>query len=82
MLNKIIGTTGTRILNAFFALVILYLMANYIGSNGMGVIALILLDITIIQLVIDLVAGSALIYFASRTNLGQLLSLLIFGSDL
>ena len=73
MLNKIIGTTGTRILNAFFALIILYLIANYIGSEGMGVIALVVLDITIIQLVIDLVAGSALIYFASRTKLGQLL---------
>ena len=73
MLNKIIGTTGTRILNAFFAIIILYLIANHIGSEGMGVIALILLGITIIQLVIDLFAGSALIYFASRTKLGQLL---------
>ncbi|MCF6170799.1 MAG: polysaccharide biosynthesis C-terminal domain-containing protein [Bacteroidales bacterium] len=73
MLNKIIGTTGTRVLNAFFAVVILYLLANYIGSQGMGVIALIVLGITIIQLVIDLVAGSALIYFASRSNLGQLI---------
>ena len=73
MLKKIIGTTGTRILNAFFALIILYLIANYIGSEGMGVIGLIILDITIIQLAIDLVAGSALIYFASRTNLAKLL---------
>lgn len=39
----------------------------------MGVIGLIILDITIIQLVIDLVAGSTLIFFASRTNLGSLL---------
>ena len=73
MLKKIIGTTSTRILNAIFALIILYLIANYIGSEGMGVIGLIILDITIIQLVIDLVAGSALIFFASRTNLGKLL---------
>lgn len=73
MLRKIIGTTGTRILNAFFTLVILYLIANYIGSKGMGVIGLIILDITILQLIIDLVAGSSLIYFASRTNLGKLI---------
>ncbi len=73
MLKKIIGTTSTRILNAIFALIILYLIANYIGSEGMGVIGLIILDITIIQLVIDLIAGSALIFFASRTNLGKLL---------
>jgi len=73
MLKKIIGTTGTRILNAGFALIILYLITNYIGSEGMGIIGLIILDITIIQLVIDLIAGSALIYYASRTNLGSLL---------
>jgi len=73
MLKQIIGTTGTRILNAIFALIILYLIANYIGSEGMGIIGLVILDITIIQLVIDLVAGSALIFFASRANLGSLL---------
>jgi O-antigen/teichoic acid export membrane protein len=73
MLKKIIGTTGTRILNALFAIVILYLLANYIGSKGMGVIALIVLGITIIQLVIDLLAGSALVYYGSRSNMGQLL---------
>ena len=73
MLKIIIGTTSTRILNAIFALIVLYLIANYIGAKGMGVIGLIILDITIIQLVIDLVAGNALIFFASRTNLGKLL---------
>lgn len=73
MLKKIIGTAGTRILNALFNLVILLLLTNKIGSEGLGTIGLILLDITIIQLVIDLVAGSAVIYFASRTNTGQLL---------
>lgn len=73
MLKKIIGTTGTRILNAVFNLVILLLITNYIGSEGLGIIGLILVDITIIQLSVDLVAGSSLIYFASRSNNGQLL---------
>lgn len=73
MLKKIVGTTGTRLLNALINLVILLLITNKIGSEGFGVIALIMVDITIIQMLIDLVAGSALIYFSSRANLGQLL---------
>jgi len=72
MLKKIIGTTGTRLLNAFINLIILLLMTNKIGSEGLGIIALIMVDITVIQMFIDLVAGSALIYFSSRANLGQL----------
>ncbi len=73
MLKKIIGTTGTRILNALFALIILYLITNHIGSTGMGIIGLIILAITIIQIIVDLVAGSALIYYASRIDIGKLL---------
>jgi len=73
MLKKIIGTTGTRLLNAFINLIILLLMTNKIGSEGLGIIALIMVDITIIQMFVDLVAGSALIYFSSRASLGQLL---------
>jgi O-antigen/teichoic acid export membrane protein len=73
MLKKIVGTTGTRLLNALINLVILLLITNKIGSEGFGVIGLIMVDITIIQMLIDLVAGSALVYFSSRTNAGQLL---------
>lgn len=73
MLKKIIGTTGTRILNAAFNLVILILITNKIGSEGLGVIGLILVDISIIQLSVDLVAGSSLVYFASRANIAQLI---------
>ena len=73
MLKKIVGTAGTRILNALVNLAILFLITNHIGSKGLGAIGLILLDVGIIQLVIDLVAGSALIYYASRQSIGKLL---------
>jgi O-antigen/teichoic acid export membrane protein len=73
MLKKIVGTAGTRILNAAINLVILLLITNKIGSEGFGIIALIMVDITVIQMFIDLLAGSALIYFSSRANLGQLI---------
>jgi O-antigen/teichoic acid export membrane protein len=68
MVNKILGTTGTRILNAIFNLIILYLITNYIGSEGFGVIGLIIVAITIIQIFIDLLGGGSLVYFASRIN--------------
>lgn len=73
MLKKIVGTAGTRLLNALVNLAILFLITNHIGKEGLGVIGLILLDVGIIQLVIDLVAGSALIYYASRETTGKLL---------
>ena len=73
MIKNILGTTGTRILNALINLVILILLTREIGSEGFGVITIILIDITIIQLLVDLVAGSALIYFSSRTQVIKLL---------
>jgi len=73
MLRKIIGTTGTRILNAVFNMIILVLITKNIGSEGLGIIGLIMIAITIVQLSVDLVAGGSLVYFASRANIGQLL---------
>jgi len=71
--KNIISTTGTRILNAIFSLIILLLMTNFIGKQGLGAVGLIIVDVTVIQLLIDLLAGSALVYFASRESVSQLL---------
>lgn len=73
MINKILGTTGTRILNAVFNLVILIVLTRELGSAGFGTISLIILALTILQLVIDLVAGSGIIYYTSRKPLPHLL---------
>jgi O-antigen/teichoic acid export membrane protein len=73
MIKNILGTTGTRILNALINLVILILLTREIGSAGFGIVTIILIDITVIQLLVDLVAGSALIYFSSRTEIIKLL---------
>ncbi len=73
MLKQLLGTAGTRVLNALINLIILVLMTNSLGSEGLGIIALIVLDIVIIQLFIDLVAGSAIVYYTSRYSLGSLL---------
>jgi O-antigen/teichoic acid export membrane protein len=71
--KNIIGTAGTRILNAIISLILLLMITNFIGSKGMGQISLIVVDLTVIQLFIDWMAGSALVYFASRTALSRLL---------
>lgn len=73
MFKKIIGTAGARIISAVVTMVILFVISNNLGSKGLGTIGLILLDINIIQLFIDLFAGSALIYMASRTSVANLL---------
>ncbi len=72
MIKKIAGTAGTRILNALFTLVILWLFTNYVGSKGLGIIGLVVLNITIIQLFYDLLSGNPLVYFVSRTDLIKL----------
>ena len=71
--KNILHTAGTRILNALFSLIILLLITNYIGSKGFGIISLIVLDVTVIQLLTGLLAGGSLIYFASRNKTFHLL---------
>ncbi|MBN2614171.1 MAG: polysaccharide biosynthesis C-terminal domain-containing protein [Bacteroidales bacterium] len=71
--KNIISTTGTRILNAVFSLIILLLMTRFIGKEGLGTIGLLLVDITLIQLLVDLLGGSVLVYFASRLSVAQLM---------
>ncbi len=71
--KNILHTAGTRILNALFNLVVLLLITNFIGSKGFGIISLIVLDVTVIQLFIGLLAGGTLIYFASRSKTAPLL---------
>ncbi len=68
MVNKILGTAGTRILNAIINLAIILLISNYIGSEGYGVIGLVIVSVSIIQIFIDLLGGGTLIYFTSRKN--------------
>ncbi len=72
MIKKIAGTAGTRILNALFTLIILWLFTNYVGSKGLGIIGLVVLNITVIQFFYDLLSGNSLVYFVSRTDLIKL----------
>lgn len=71
--KNIISTTGSRIINAVFSFIILLLMTQFIGKEGLGTVSLLIVDITLIQLFIDLLGGSALVYFASRFSVFQML---------
>ncbi len=75
MLKKILSTTGTRILNAFSGILILWIATNELGKAAWGTAGIILLDITLILLVIELMAGSGLVYFSSRYSLKSLMKI-------
>ncbi len=74
-LTNIISTGGTRLLNAVFSIFILILITNFIGNEGLGIISLVIVDIAVIQLFNDLIAGSTLVYFASRKSITNLLTI-------
>jgi len=75
MLHKILSTTGTRILIAFSGILILWIATNELGKAAWGTAGIILLDITLILLVIELMAGSGLVYFSSRYSLRSLMKI-------
>ena len=66
MLRKIIGTTGTRILTAFFTFIVIIINAKTFGTAGVGTIGLIILSITIINLITSVIGGTAVVYFVPR----------------
>lgn len=71
--KNILGTTAARILNALFNLIALLMITRLMGREMLGQISLILVDLTLIQLLVDFLAGSALVYFASRTGISRLM---------
>lgn len=74
MLKKLFQTTVTRALSAFLGLVILSLNARYIGSEGVGQVALFNLWVSIFLMISNLPGGSAMVYYAARYKSNELLS--------
>ncbi|MBL7137327.1 MAG: polysaccharide biosynthesis C-terminal domain-containing protein [Bacteroidales bacterium] len=72
MFKKIIGTIITRFLVAIFMLVIVVMNARYLGAEKVGIISLIILAITIVQMVNNFIGGAALVYLVPRTPLLKL----------
>ncbi|TSA25373.1 MAG: hypothetical protein D4R67_10235 [Bacteroidetes bacterium] len=72
MFKKIMGTIFTRFLAAILTLIIIVMNARFLGAEKVGVISLIILAVTIVQLVNNFIGGSALIYLIPRTPLLKL----------
>ncbi|HOW26183.1 MAG TPA: oligosaccharide flippase family protein [Bacteroidales bacterium] len=73
MFRQILGTTITRLINAFLTLGILLVNTHHLGKEGLGTIGLIVLGITLILLVSNYVGGGALVYLSSRHDWRHLL---------
>jgi O-antigen/teichoic acid export membrane protein len=73
MINKVLGTIGSRLLGAVLSLCVLMISAKQIGKEGLGTISLIIIGVTIVQMVNNFVGGSALVYLIPRFIVSQLI---------
>lgn len=58
---------------AILSILLLLLNSNFLGSEGLGTVGIIVLEITIYLLISNVVCGGSLVYFASRKSTNSLL---------
>ncbi len=75
MLKKVIGTFATRIICTLLTFIIVVLNSNFFGADGVGIIGLFVLNVTILQIVSSFVGGPSLVYMLPRHNKFQLILL-------
>lgn len=68
MLEKIFGTFSTRVLNALCGFITLWIGTRYLGSTAWGIGGTVLVDVTLLLIGVELMAGSGLIYFTPRKS--------------
>ena len=68
MIKKIFGTFGTRILNAICNFITLWFGSHYLGDEAWGIGGIVLLDVSILLIGVEFLAGSGLIYFTPRKS--------------
>ncbi|MGN0032304.1 MAG: lipopolysaccharide biosynthesis protein [Candidatus Limimorpha sp.] len=68
MIKKIFGTFGTRLLNALCGFITLWFGTHYLGDEAWGICATVLLDVTLLLIGVELLAGSGLIFFTPRKS--------------
>lgn len=73
MFNKIVHVFFSKFLAAILGLFIVIVNAKQLGAEGLGLISLIVLSITINQIVSGIVGGTSLMYLASRKPVFELL---------
>lgn len=68
MLKKIFGTFGTRVLNAICNFITLWFGSHYLGAEAWGVGGIVILDVSLLLIGVEFLAGSGLIYFTPRKS--------------
>lgn len=72
MIKHILGTITTKLVSAFVGLTTILLTGWYLGAEKMGIVSLIILAITFIQMINSIVGGGAIVYLFPRTHLVKL----------
>lgn len=78
MIGNVINTIVTRVSLAGFSILLLLLNSNFLGSEGLGTVGLIVLEISVFLLFTNLVCGGSMTFFASRNNSSELLLISYF----
>ncbi len=73
MFRNVAGTVITRFLTALLMLGLVVLNTKVLGAEKMGVLSLIVLSATIIQMVHGFLGGASLVYFVPRASVNVLL---------
>lgn len=73
MLKKILGTILSKSLTSICNFVVVILNAYYLGAEGRGEMAIIVMGLSIVNLFQGIVGGSALVYLTSRYHFFSLL---------
>jgi len=68
MIKKIFGTFGTRVLNAICNFITLWFGTHYLGAEAWGIGGIVILDVSILLIGVEFLAGSGLIYFTPRKS--------------
>lgn len=66
MLKNIFGTFGTRLLNAICGFITLWFGTHYLGADAWGVGGIVLLDVSLLLIGVELLAGPGLVYYTPR----------------
>jgi O-antigen/teichoic acid export membrane protein len=73
LIGNIINTVSTRITLAVLSIILLLLNSNVLGTEGLGTIGIIVLEITIYLLISNVICGGSLIYYSSRKKVNELM---------
>lgn len=68
MIKKIFGTFSTRMLQAICNFATLWFGTNYLGDEAWGIGGIVLIDVSLLLIGVEFLAGSGLIYFTPRKS--------------